>query len=139
MTTRRVYLPATLRDLEALLADGALPPAPRTAYAVTSGLAASLPRVDQEEREYAAFLDAVDAATASANGGRRVVIAADASADHVIEEAGTRVEISGRLRRGDLASFHVDELVGGDEADLLWYDATEAALVRDLLRGDPGR
>ena len=54
---------------------------PRTAFAVTPGLAAVLPEEDQEGHEASAFLAAADAAVESAGeGGRRVVIAADAPA-----------------------------------------------------------
>jgi hypothetical protein len=48
----------------------------------------------------------------------------------------SRVEVSAPVELRRVVSFHVDEEPGATEpTDLLWYDVTELAAVRDLVGG----
>jgi hypothetical protein len=144
MPVVRVYVPVGRTELDELATTGTLPAgpgAPREAYAVTPGLEEAAPGLDMEDLEYAAFSDAVAAASAarSAVGQRRVVAAADADAGWVAPRGGnpvSRVVLTAPLPLSRVASFHIDEEGAGsdDEADeLLWYDVTELDDVRSLV------
>jgi hypothetical protein len=140
MSRVRIYLPLTAADLDALSGGTAL--TRPTAYAVTVRLASITPGADPEELEYAAFLQAAAAAgrARGADPTRRVVAAADVEAESVTEQAlpegrtPAEVALSALVPARAIASFHVDELPGGtDDADLLWFDASELLSVRQLL------
>lgn len=135
MTETRLYLPGTADDLEALLRDGRLDAAGRTAYGVSPGLIEATPRADEEEREYAAFLEAATASAAQVGAaGRVAVISIDLPEPEISwPPEGHFVTLPGPVARRDLVAIHIGEEPGPD-ADLLWYDATEAAVVVDLLR-----
>jgi hypothetical protein len=99
-----------------------------------------MPTGDEEEREYAALCDAVDAATLLREGqdAKRVVAAADVEADWVTDggegSALSAVEVGEALPLRRIVSFHIDESPGADGAeDLLWYDATELDEVTRLV------
>ncbi|MGE9806886.1 DUF6912 family protein [Janibacter sp. G1551] len=134
MTTTRIYLPLALADLERLRADRSLT-GPLNVHAVTPALAAGLPGTDEEEREYVALCDAVEAATGlrARVGDRRVVAAADVVAGVVVPAEGdqpaSRMSLPAGLELGRIASFHIDEVAGADDDELLWYDATELDAV----------
>jgi hypothetical protein len=141
MSRVRIYLPLTAADLDALSGGTAL--TRPTAYAVTVRLASITPGADPEELEYAAFLLAA-AAAGRARGSdpttRRVVAAADVEAESVTEQAlpegrtPAEVALAASVPARAIVSFHVDELPGGtDDADLLWFDASELLSVRQLL------
>lgn len=141
MTRVRVYLPLTSTDLAALAGGGALGVGP--AYCVTVRLASLTPGADIDELEYAAFLDAAAAADRArgADGTvRRVIAAADVEPGSVTEPAlpqghtPAQVSLTAPLAMRAIASFHVDESPGGtNNADLLWFDASELLTVRQLL------
>jgi len=129
MGLQRLYLPVTTTDLAALLRDGTLP-AGRPAYGVTPAFAAATPRADEEEREYLAFLDA---AAAAREHNRVIVLAVDLPDGEVRWSGpGTAVALPRPLLHREGVSLHVGEEDGPD-ADLLWYDITEAEVVLDLL------
>lgn len=142
MPVVRVYVPLGRSGLEELAARGSLaagPGTPRIAYAVTPGLEQAAPGLDLEDLEYAAFSDAVDAATAlrAAASDRRVVASADADPGWVAPGDGlhvSRVVLTAPVPLSRVASFHVDDevTVGLDEEadELLWYDVTELDDVR---------
>lgn len=146
----RIYLPA---DLDELDTDGDL--APRRGHAVTGALRALLPDEDDESLEYAAQLAAADDSLAllaqrPAAPRLRVVVSVDvpdalvrAPADD--DALPSAVEV-GAVARDLIACVHVDEpdaaadvaaAAAGDsaaaerveEADLLWYDASEIAAI----------
>jgi hypothetical protein len=149
----RLYLPATLDELDAL--RGGTPLAgPRRAHAVTSALVALLPDEDEEGVEFAAQLMAADdalvllASRPDAPTLRLVVtveVADDAVQDAEPEgedEAASLTTLVGVATLDDVVCAHVDEPVARDEVaraldgddaaldalgerDLLWYDATE--------------
>ena len=145
----RIYLPATAADLSAPWIS------PRTAHAATPSLAAALPGEDRESLEASACLCAADASLVRL-ADRRVVIAADvdeakASELPVSEDVlpGT-VEVTAPVAWEAVAALLVDEPAArtdvrrartGDEeaferaaeADLLWFDATERAVLADEL------
>ena len=144
MPVVRVYVPVGLTELDQLATTGGLPAGPgtpRMAYAVTPGLEESAPGLDVEDLEYAAFSDAVAAASGSrsAAGHRRVVAAADADSAWIAPRGGSpvsRVVLTAPLPLSRVASFHIDDVGAGpdDEADeLLWYDVTELDDVRALV------
>jgi hypothetical protein len=147
MPVVRVYVPLGRAALEELASTGALaagPGAPRTAYAVTSGLEQAAPGLDVEDLEYAAFSDAVEAAAGlrSARSDRRVVAAADADPAWVSPRDGapvSKVVLTAPVPLSRVASFHIDdEVTAGmdEEADeLLWYDVTELDDVRSFFVG----
>jgi hypothetical protein len=123
----RVYVGTTLEQLEALRDKGFAPPV--RAHAVTPSLREWYVEGDQEELEYAAFLDAARdslqlLAAGGAGSGRRVVVAADVPDDQVHHEPGTLEDSQRSAVRLDLplsaehaASIHVDDDVAlGDVA-----------------------
>ncbi|MBP6997020.1 MAG: hypothetical protein KBB39_12855 [Phycicoccus sp.] len=136
MPRRRVYVPLSPTQLDALAAGREAGPAPVIGYVAPAGLAPSL----VEEAEHAAWLRAAQEATAFASGGRRVVGSADidnALLEEVAPVAGggapVQVEIGGPIALRRFVAFHIDEEPGGNDGDLLWYDVTELADVRALL------
>ncbi len=140
MTTvqRRIYRPLAVAELRRLGADGAVEPAPFTAYAVTSDLRREHPSSDEDELEYLAF---TDAAASGAPGGVPLLAAADVDEDDVAEllDAGravSAVSISAAVPRRQVVSFHVAEPGRGADDGVpaySWYDATELDVVVDLL------
>jgi hypothetical protein len=146
MPVVRVYVPVGRDGLEELAAAGVLaagPGSPRQAYAVTPGLEKAAPGLDLDGLEYAAFSDAVRAASAlrSAPADRRVVVSADADPGWVVPREGTpisKVVLTSAIPLSRVASFHVDDDVtaGADEEadELLWYDVTELDDVRAFFR-----
>lgn len=145
MSQTRVYLPLSAAAVRALARERALPAPPLAAFAVTSSLERSLPTGDEEEWEYAALCEAVEAASGlrEGPGDKRVVAAADVDTEWVAETpsaAGAEdpalasVEVTGQVVLRDIVSFHIDEEPGADGADdLLWYDATELDEVTRLV------
>ncbi|GEL95124.1 DUF6912 family protein [Cellulomonas composti] len=151
----RIYLPATLDELDALRTTGGALTA-RTAYAVTSALRAALPDEDEEGLEFAAHLSAADGSFALLAGAPdaprlRLVVTADvpdeavrALDDAPDERDVTAVALTTPVALDLVACVHVDEpelapevdaALAGDEAarerveeaDLLWYDVSELA------------
>lgn len=145
MPAVRVYVPLGRRGLLALADEKVLRAEPGdtlVAYAVTPGLAAAHPGEGVEELEYLAFCDAAAAARAlrETADARRVVVAADADADWLVDTDGgtAAVAVRSELPLSRIASFHVDDpaaIAAGDDSpdELLWYDATELDEVRGLL------
>ncbi|RMI03387.1 DUF6912 family protein [Cellulomonas triticagri] len=146
----RLYLPATLDELDDLLRGRAPLPAPRRAHAVTPGLVALLPEEDEEGVEFAAQLMAADdalvllASRPSAPGLRLVVtvevadsaVAAGAEGEGVDDEAVSLVTLLEPVSRDDVVCAHVDEPAARDEVARA-LDGDDAALdalaERDLL------
>lgn len=150
----RIYVPTTTTGIRRLAVEGVLADLPIAGYAVTPALRQAHPGADEEDLEYAAFLDATSAAVigGARSGGlgstpaRRVVLAADVDADAVVEAgdvgggaggsgAGSAVLIREPIARRQIVSLHVQApstvVAGADE--YLWYDVTELdALVADL-------
>lgn len=127
----RIYVPATLAHLRALLDKGIHDPAGGiTAFAVTASLRQWFQSGDEEELEYAATSDAAYAALRFLAEDtqlpmRRVVIAADINSSlvQVTPEADrASVRIEGPLKLTQIESILID----GDEAV---YDVTIAAGV----------
>lgn len=138
----RVYVPVSASQLRRLGNEGRLAPVPIVAYAVTTDLRRTHPGADEEELEYLALLDAVS----QARGG--VIVAADANPEAVeeaVEEAlagdspVSSVRLSEPVERRQVASFHVPGETGPSGGpELSWYDATELAVVLDLLGASGG-
>ena len=146
----RIYLPATLDELD--LTD--LPA--RRGHAVTAALRSALPDEDDEGLEFAAQLAAADdslehLATHPDAPQLRLVVSVDvpdAAVEPVTddEDVPSAIELVSPVAQADVICVHVDELgaradveaaLAGDEAagerlddaDLLWYDATELAQI----------
>lgn len=125
----RVYLPLLREELTELARHGRTPA--RVVYGVTDELRRLDATADEEDLEFEAMCQALDAAR-SLGSGRRVVVAADAAAR---EGSGEGAALLGEeaLAVADVVSFHVEETeseAGEGYDDLLWYDVTElAALV----------
>ena len=139
----RIYLPATVSDLDAPRLSA------RTAFAVTEGVRELAPSEDEEGWEYLAFLAAADAAIDEGEV-TRIVIAADAPAS---ETKGTGVVEVDEVDWADVVSIHIDDLSDAmlladinsaqaedgaardrvNAADLLWYDVAERAEVVRLI------
>jgi hypothetical protein len=116
----RVFLPSTLLALAEALAAGQVGPGP--GFAVTPALREAYASGDAEELEYAALTEAARAslrllaaefAADAAATPRRVVLAADISADQVKTDARDdepgRVVIGAAVPIERLASAHVDD------------------------------
>lgn len=140
MTQTRIYLPLAPDDVRRLAAQRQIGPAPIAAFSVTERVERADPTGLEEEWEYAALTEAVDAATLlqGTSVAKRVVAAADVDPGWV-STYGTReglaaVTVSSVVPLARIVSFHVDETAGdqGTE-DLLWYDATELDEVLRLL------
>lgn len=146
----RVYLPATLADLAADSLTSSRP-----AHALTAALRAALPGEDDEGLELSAFLAAADASAAlvgeRGDAPYRVVVSAEVDAAAPAEKAllPSEVVLVGEVRWSEVVSVHVDApetaqdvalAAAGDsdaldraaEADLLWHDVSELALLRVL-------
>jgi len=145
----RIYLPLDNDWLLALTRTRQLGDVPLSAHAVTESLRRALPAADEEELEYAALCDAVDASARRRDGPgeRRMVAAADvdrawvtavgapdgvpidgaliadADADAAVPESA--VWVAHAVPLGQVAAFHVDEAGAADDDELLWYDPTE--------------
>lgn len=141
MTQRRIYLPLNATDLGHLAEARELGAAPLRAFAVTERLERSLPTGDDEEWEYAALCDALDAAGERRvdPGDKRVVAAADVDDSSVApcpdgSEVLSAVEVAAPVPLRHIVSFHIDESPGAeDPEDLMWYDATELDEVIRLV------
>ncbi|WP_029291856.1 hypothetical protein [Cellulomonas sp. HZM] len=150
----RIYLPATLDELqdrpEATLGT-------RPAHAVTSALRAALPDEDEEGLEFAAQLMAADDSLDLVGlrpeaPALRVVVSVDVPdaevtpGDPAVDGAPTLVVLAQPVPVSAAVCVHVDEptmaadvrkaargdkaaLDRVDDADLLWYDATELATI----------
>lgn len=142
MTTRRVYLPASLERLTALRDEQRIE-GPLIAYAPTPALAAAVGgNPDDEELEYAATQEA---ATIVAALGDDVVAAVDVASgdlDAAVQSSDAQdspgaVRFAGPVLLRQVVSLHRLDPPGERDADsdleLSWYDVTElAALVADL-------
>jgi hypothetical protein len=137
MTQTRIYVPLTTAGVRRLAADRQIGSGTVRAFAVTERVERAAPAGDEEEWEYAALTEAVDAATSlRGTEGRRVVAAADVDPTWVQEGGDTAaaVQISSPVPLARIVSFHVDESPGDEGMDdLLWYDATELEEVLRLL------
>jgi hypothetical protein len=148
----RLYLPATLDELDDLLRDRAPLSAPRRAHAVTPGLVALLPDEDEEGVEFAAQLMAADdalvlLASRPEAAGLRLVVTVEVPDDAVREgapeegsgvddEAASLVTLTAPVTRAEVVCAHVDEPAARDEvARALDGDdvALDALAERDLL------
>ena len=132
----RVYIPSTLRLLDAACHAGELGPAPLTAYAVTPALREWYAEGDDEELEYAAMAQAARAsvgllAADPESARRRVVVAAEVSAvppaDGSVELGDARLELQVVIPWTTVAAVHLDAAgaaaVVGKAADL--WDAAQ--------------
>ena len=140
MPLARIYLPLTSADLTDLAEGRPVGPAPLAAHAVTPLLGRTGLVVDEEELEHAAWLAATREASGLTQGGsvRRVIAAADVDVALVLHptdpDVPSRVTVAAPIERRRVVSFHIDEHAGDTEpTDLLWYDVTELADVRDLV------
>lgn len=134
----RAYLPLLLRELDRVAGQGRLPQ--RQAFAVTEALRASDPTADEEDLEFEAMCQALDAARALGDG-RRVIAAADLPSSPG-GEVGAALDGVVDISMTDVVSFHVEEsegMAGSGYDDLLWYDVTELAELADhAARADDG-
>jgi hypothetical protein len=148
----RVYIPFTLRLLDAACHGGELGPAPLTAYAVTPALREWYSEGDDEELEYAAMAQAARASVGllAADPGtarRRVVVAAEVSAvppaDGSVELGDARLELQVVIPWTRVAAVHLDAAgaaaVVGKAADL-WEAAQngddDALFALDSCEGE---
>ena len=115
----RVYVPATLVDLQQLAKGD--PIGPQAAYAATRTLAAEYPDADEEELEFAAMM----AAAEDCAGRTAIVVAADIEATDAATP-GVVVPV-GDLVLDRVASFHVGPV---DADELGWYATQE---LSDLI------
>ena len=142
----RVYVPATVGQLETLVADGRLSVA--LATAVTTDLRAALPGMDEEELELEALLDAAELSLEQLRADpeavpRRVVIAGDVPPGSLTPDPETgmsAVRLRDPLDLDAVAAVHVDEaaavaaVAAGEveQLDLMWFAPQE---IEELLRG----
>ncbi len=137
MSQTRVYLPLAWSDLRALADGRPVGPAPVPAHAVTELVERAQPGADEEDWEYTALCDAAEQAGGrrDAPAHRRVVAAADVDPGWVGEAEGalSSVVLTAPVPLRLIVSLHVDEVGGGPEDELLWYDVTELkALLSEL-------
>ena len=135
----RVYLPATLPALAALLRTGKIGPAPLTGFAVTPALREWYASGDLEELEYVAMTHAARASLRLLLADpdaprRRVVLAADVPDEQVGHNGGfdepTVVVLSAPVPLRLVASGHMDDLLAVNDIS----DAVAALPLAD--KGD---
>ncbi len=132
----RVYIPSTLRRLDAACHAGEFGPPPLTAYAVTPALREWYAEGDDEELEYAAMAQAARASIGllAADPGtarRRLVVACEVGAvppaDGTVELGDARLELNVVVPWSAVAAVHMDAAeavpVVGKAADL--WDAAQ--------------
>ncbi len=108
----RVYLPFTLRELEALAGSADRTLRLRRAFAVTPALRAEYPDGDEEELEYVALTLAARASAgrlAESDRPRRLVVAWDAGRVEETDAHPFEVEVAELRLPRDVASYHLDE------------------------------
>lgn len=137
----RIYLPATLRMLRQLVADGQLHPRSGTAFALTPALRESYASGDTEELEYAAMREAGRASLRLIAGelaedekvqARRVVISVDLDDVELRPDLDYAVvRVSGPVPLSQVAAVHVDT----EDAEGAVRAAAEVVDAADL--GDP--
>lgn len=128
----RAYLPLLLSELPGVIAADRLPQ--RDGYAVTAALRSWDSAADEEDLEFEAMCQALDAAR-QLGSGRRVVASADVR-DGQGTSPDARLDAVLDVGLRDVVSFHVEEeegAVGAGYDDLLWYDVTE---LSELVRAD---
>jgi uncharacterized protein DUF6912 len=133
----RVYLPATMNRLSDLVKEGALGPAPLTAFAVTPALREWYVDDDVESLEYAALMNAARASLRLLDADpaaprRRVVVAAEVTEGAAEVRADLDravVTLAEPIGLTQVAAVHVD----GPEAE----DAVRAA-ARVVMEADLG-
>jgi hypothetical protein len=135
----RVYLPATIRTLAPLRANGDLAPPPE-AHAVTPDLREWYAEGDEEELEYVAFTRAAQGALRLLRHEpgaprRRVVVSADVPPSAVRRRdrdlGSSLVEVTGPVPFAAVAAIHVDS------ADAEEAVAAAADVVEEAVAGDP--
>ncbi len=140
---RRVYLPLTPGLVAQLDREGALV-TPMVGFAVTPRLEQAAAGDDTEELEYAALLTAATYCAEQRGVGRwrRVIAAADlppssvAEPGDLLEAPLSQIRVVEPVLRRHVVSFHVDERPSGrSDVDLMWFDATELAMVAELASG----
>ena len=130
----RVYLPATLPGLQALLDDGELGSPPLPAYAVTPALREWYAEGDQDELEYAATALAAAASVRLLDADqdaprRRVVVVADvATVEAVPHVDRAAVRVTSAVRMGDIRAVHVDDPAAIPDVTI----AADAVIEADL-------
>src|SRR5580693_2600231 len=149
----RVFLPSTLPAVAKALLAGQVGPGPLPGFAVTPALREAYASGDTEELEYAALTEAARASLRLLAGdpaapSRRVVLAADITAEHVKPDPRdgepARVVITMAVQLKDLAAAHVDapDADAGDEDarftvdgaeghELGWYATQELSYLAD--------
>jgi hypothetical protein len=152
----RVYIPATLPMLQALVSEGSLQPRSGTAFAVTPALRESYAEGDDEELAEVAMGEAALASlrllsAESAEGPplRRAVVVSDAPSDTVTVRPdldAAVVRMSGRLTMDQVVAVYVDNAdaepavrsavaviddadLGDEDAELTVGDAQDHALA----------
>jgi hypothetical protein len=143
----RIYLPLGSAACRSLSERRRLDGAPLAAHAVTRALEVAQPGAGEEVYGHLALQAAARAALEEArgNGDRVVVAAADVDTDLVSDRAGQKedpssVQVTDPVALQRIASFHVADAdvalsaPGEDEdLELSWYDATELAVLLELL------
>jgi uncharacterized protein DUF6912 len=140
MTQTRIYVPLLPDAVRRLAAEREIGPPPVAAFGVTERVERADPTGLEEEWEYAALTEAVEAAALlqGTTVAKRVIAAADVDPGTVSSD-GTResiaaVTVAGPVTLRQVVSFHVDEEAGDQGMeDLLWYDVTELDEVLRLL------
>lgn len=149
----RVYIPASARLLSELRTEGRLP-GPLAGCGVTPDVRATLVDLDEEELEYAAFMEAARRSLGLLGDGplRRVVVSADI-AGAAPGEGFAGLVLADGLALVQVAAVHADEAAAEpavaaaradgslevlDDHDLLWFATQEIAeLVAELSTGAP--
>lgn len=124
--TTRVYVPVPPPVLAELVRSGSVPAAGLAGYAVTAAVRQADPQGDDEELEYRAYQQAVQAAA-----DPKVVVAADV--ERLTDgPAGAQVVLGEDLSLASVAAFHAQDPHTPEDPRLGWYDVTEAAAVAEL-------
>ena len=136
----RVYLPATVDDLE-LLRDKSAELPGRQGYAISSDWVENQPDQDPEVLEHELLVLAGQASLANSKTGRRIVLVADVPVA-LVDSQSALVAIAGARNTAILAMF-ADDLANGQaissgqnpsDLDLTWFGPSEILEILDFIQ-----
>ena len=136
----RIYLPATVVDLE-LLSDKSTDLPGRQGYAISTDWAANQPDQDPEVLEHELLVLAGQASLANSKTARRMVLVAEAPAALVDSQAAL-VAVDG-IRHTQILAMFADDLANAKailngqnpvDLDLTWFGPGEILEILDFIQ-----
>lgn len=136
----RVYLPATVADLE-LLRDKSTDLPGRRGYAISTDWGANQPDQDPEVLEHELLVLAGQASLANSKTGRRIVLVAEVPA--VFVDSGSALVAADGVKHTQVLAMFADDLANGmaissgqnpTDLDLTWFGPSEILEILDFTQ-----